>query len=140
MKTLRISILLVAIMSAMVSFGQAKKPEWKEQKDYHGVMAATFHPAEEGNYEPLKKKSGELAKKATAWGKSVYPVGYDKAAIAPVLKKLIAESKLLDKKVKAGATNAQLKTMITALHDRFHEITEKCNAGEHDEHAGHDHQ
>jgi hypothetical protein len=138
MKTLRISILLVAMVSAMVSFGQAKKPEWKEQKAYHEVMAATFHPAEEGNFAPLKAKSAELAKKATAWSKSVYPAGYDKAAIAPALKKLVAESKLLDKKVKAGASNEALNKLITALHDRFHEITEKCNAG--DEHEGHDHQ
>ena len=137
MKTLRISILLVTMVSAMVSFGQAKKPEWKEQKDYHTVMAATFHPAEEGNFAPLKAKSAELAKKATAWSKSVYPAGYDKAAIAPLLKKLVAESKLLDKKVKAGASNKDLNKLITALHDRFHEITEKCNAG--DEHEGHDH-
>ncbi|MES2773561.1 MAG: hypothetical protein V4722_05230 [Bacteroidota bacterium] len=136
MKTLRLSFLLVAMLGAIVSFGQ-KKAEWKEQKDYHGVMAATFHPAEEGNFAPLKEKSGDLAKKAAAWGKSVYPVGYDKKAIAPILKKLVAESKLLDAKVKAGAGNEELNKLITALHDRFHEIAEKCNAGDHEGHEGH---
>jgi len=138
MKTLRISFLMVALCGAMVSFGQAKA-EWKEQKAYHGVMAATFHPAEEGNFAPLKERSSDLAKKATAWGKSVYPAGYDKAAIAPILKKLVAESKAIDKKVKAGASNEELNKLITALHDRFHEIAEKCKAGEHDEHEGHNH-
>ena len=132
MKTLRISFLLAAMLGAFVSFGQEKKAEWKEQKDYHSIMSATFHPAEEGNYKPLKERSSELVKKATAWSKSVYPAGYDKKVIAPLLKKLITESKALDAKVKAGAKDEDLKKLITALHDRFHQIVEKCNDG--DEH------
>ena len=139
MKTLSLSLLLATTFGAIVSFAQPKKAEWKEQQAFHGVMAATFHPAEEGNFAPLKQKSGELVKKATAWSKGVYPAGYDKKAIAPILKKLVAESKMLDAKVKAGAKNDELNKLITALHDRFHQVAEKCNAGDHDEHAGHDH-
>ena len=137
MKTLRFSLLLLAMVGSLSIFAQEKKADWPAQKDFHTVMAATFHPAEEGNLTPLKAKSGELAKKATAWSKSVYPAGYDKAAIAPILKKLVMECKALDVKVKAGAGKEELTKMITALHDRFHEIVEKCNAGEHEGHEMH---
>lgn len=125
------SLILVSLLGTLLGYSQTK-PEWKEQKDFHGVMAATFHPTEEGHFAPLKAQSGDLVKKATAWKNSVYPTGYDKKAIAPILKKLVAETKALDVKVKAGANDAQLKKLIASLHDRFHEIVEKCNAG--DEH------
>ena len=40
---------MLAILPAL-SFGQAKKTTWPEMKSFHTVMAATFHPAEEGNF------------------------------------------------------------------------------------------
>lgn len=138
MKTLKVTLLAAMMFGALTGFAQTKKAEWKEQKDFHAVMGATFHPTEEGNYEPIKKRSGELAKAAVAWSKAAYPAGYDKKKIAPLLKKLVKEAQALDKLVKAKASDEKIGKSLTALHDRFHEITEKCNASGEEEHE-HEH-
>lgn len=128
-----ISFLTIALLIGTVNFAQHhSKIEWKELKDFHAVMGATFHPSEKGDYNPIKKRSGELADKATAWSKSDYPKGYDQAVIAPILEKLVLESKTLDTRVKEGASDAEIGKLLGALHDRFHEIVEKCSSSEHE--------
>jgi hypothetical protein len=41
--------------------------KWAELEAYHDVMSQTFHPAEEGKLEPIRKRAGELAEKARQW-------------------------------------------------------------------------
>ena len=38
--------------------------KWPALKNFHTVISQTFHPAEEGNRSPVKKRSGELLKKS----------------------------------------------------------------------------
>ena len=109
---------------------QAQKAKWKEMDDFHTVMAQTFHPAEEGKFDPIKKRSGEMIEKAVAWQNSTAPEGYDKKAVKKSLKSLVKGSKELDKLIKENAADTVLKEKLSALHDTFHEIMEKCE-GEH---------
>lgn len=108
------------------SFAQPKKVAWAERDAFHKVMAQTFHPVEEGNFEPIRSRSGEMVEKAVAWSKSAVPAELDKKKIAPVLKKLVKGSKTLHKAVKAKASDAELTKQLTALHDVFHEIVGLC--------------
>lgn len=116
------------VMFAMVTAVQAqeKKAQWKEMHDFHGVMGSTFHPAEDGNLQPIRTRSQEMVDKAEAWQKSDAPEGYNKKAVKGTLKKLVAGAKEIDKLVKANATDKELTDKLTALHDVFHEIMEKC--------------
>ena len=102
------------------------KEDWKEKDEFHKVMAQTFHPVEDGNYNPIRERSNEMYQKAVAWQKSTIPAGYNKKKISKVLKKLVKESKELDKKIKAGTTDAEIKADLTELHDIFHEIVGLC--------------
>jgi hypothetical protein len=137
--------LLIALSA---NFANAQnKATWKELKDFHTVMSQTFHPAEEGNLKPIRERSAEMVKAAEAWKKSTIPADYKNVKdIQETLSKLVDGSKNLDKQVNAKASDAELKTSITALHDVFHTIVGLCRPGQdehkgqgHDEHDGHKH-
>src|SRR5207248_1244544 len=53
----------------------AKPATWKEQADFHEVMAATFHPAEKGDLQPIKSRIAEMSRKAELWANSTPPKG-----------------------------------------------------------------
>lgn len=118
-------LIVIALFIANFSFSQAPA-EWKEKDEFHKVMAQTFHPVEDGNYNPIRERSNEMYQKAVAWQKSAVPEGYNKKKISKILKKLVKESKELDKKIKAGTTDAEIKEDLTELHDIFHEIVGLC--------------
>ena len=106
---------------------------WPELEDYHAVMAKTWmpwkknHPAEEGNFSPLLANATELATKATVLKSSVAPAKYQKPGVKESIEALEKESKAIAKLVKKKASQEDLKKAIFALHDRFHEVMEKCN-------------
>ena len=106
---------------------QAQQPVWKELDDYHTVMAQTFHPSEEGNLQPIKERSGELAAKAKTLQKSTIPAAYQKEGVKQSLDLLAKESKALDKMVRKKKPDAEITKSLAALHDRFHEVMEKCH-------------
>ena len=57
---------------------EIEKDNWMELKEFHKVMAQTFHPAEIDNLEPLKKRSAELMAKSSLLAASVSPKSLDK--------------------------------------------------------------
>lgn len=118
----------ILVLFSLISLSAlAQKATWAELDDYHTTMAMTFHPAEDGDLKPLLAQSGELAKKAKMLKKSAIPAEYQKEGVKTSVELLAKESVALDKMVKAQKTEAELKKAIFALHDRFHEVMEKCH-------------
>ena len=118
---------LVLLLSGIALSLSAQSAPWKELDEYHKVMAATFHPSEEGNLKPVRERSGELAAKAKVLYKSSIPTAYQKPGVKETLGLLAKESKALDKMVRRKKSDAEVTKAITALHDRFHEVMEKCH-------------
>jgi hypothetical protein len=123
-------VIVASVLTAKTSFAQ-EKAKWKEMEDFHAVMGATFHPAEEGKLEPIRTRSKEMLDKAVAWEKSTAPAGYDKKAVGSTLKNLVTGAKEIDRMVKAKANDQALKTKLSSLHDVFHQIMEKCEKPDH---------
>ena len=123
MKKYFFALLLLGL--AQLSFAQ-KATGWDELDAYHTVMAATFHPAEEGNLKPLMERAGELAEKAKTLKASAIPEKYQKEGVKTSIKLLAKESKAMVKYVKTKPSDADLTKSITALHDRFHQVMEEC--------------
>jgi hypothetical protein len=123
----KIILFAAAAMLSLASFAQ--QAEWKQMTDFHGVMSKTFHPAEEGNLKPTKANAAELVSKAKSWQSSTVPAGYDAKLAAPILKKLVESCSALEAGVKAKKSDKELTTLITAAHENFHEIKEKCVVG-----------
>lgn len=121
-------LFLGALFTFSLGFAMAQSQTWKALEDYHEVMAKTFHPSEEGNLAPIKARSGELAQKAQALKKSAIPAAYQKPGVKETLALLAKESKALDKLVhKKKTTDEAITKSLAALHDRFHEVMEKCS-------------
>ena len=108
-------------------YASAQQTEWAELEAFHKVMSQTFHPAEDGNMEPLMSRSGELAQKAMVLKKSDMPAEYQTKAVKTSLKNLAKQAALLDKMVKKGKPEADIKKALVTVHDRFHDVMGACS-------------
>ena len=124
-------ICLVLLTTAIITKAQTATEAWPELKAFHKAMSATFHPAEDGNLKPIKQKSGELALKASKLQNSFVPQEFNKPNINASVKKLAAESKVLNELVKSKAKDEIILKNLTALHDRYHEIVGLCKDEKH---------
>jgi hypothetical protein len=101
---------------------------WTSAKSaYHKVMAGTFHPAEEGDLEPLKKQHNVLAWQASNWLSYPIPKNLRTKEMKKNLKMLKFESNEISKLVMKGASDEQLTKAMFELHDIFHAIVGLCN-------------
>jgi hypothetical protein len=118
--------LVVSNLSAQTTF-----EKWPAIKTFHGVMSQTFHPAEEGDLNPIKTRSEEMVQKANALSKEAIPAEFKTPAILASIKKLQAGSKKLDLLIKAKGNDKEVLAAITSLHDVFHEIVGLCSEEKH---------
>jgi len=129
----KIFVLLLAVTAVLfvkpvTAQGKAK---WNEMEAFHEVMSKTFHPSEEGKLEPIRTRSQEMADKAKAWKSSSAPQGYNKKAVKKSLNALVKGANEINSLVKSRAADDILKKKLSALHDVFHEIMEKCEKEDH---------
>lgn len=101
--------------------------KWPALKNFHTVISQTFHPAEEGNLSPVKKRSGELLQKAVLLHQSDIPVGFSRPGIIPAVHKLYLESVALDKLVKRKVEDKLILAGLKQVHDCFHTIVGICS-------------
>jgi superoxide dismutase len=103
-----------------------EKDSWPALKDFHKVMSQTFHPAETGDFKPLRTRSNEFLAKALLLKNSIPPVSLNKPAIQAAMDKLVKESAEIQKAVLKNAKDETLKKLITQAHDTFHVIQGLC--------------
>lgn len=96
---------------------------WKELDDFHTVMDKTFHPAEEGNTEPIKKEIKSMVKIAQKLKKSTIPDLFKSDELTASVASLEEGTKALQKTLKnKKTTDEQIVKELTALHDVFHKV------------------
>lgn len=137
----KIALLLLAGFGFAAMANQAaaqNKQEWPELKEFHKVMAQTFHPSEEGNLEPIKTRIGEMVEKAKTLQSSKFPADYDNEKMKKAVDQLVADSEKLQADIKGGASDKKITKSLSGLHDVFHQIVGLCSATEDHEH-GHEH-
>jgi superoxide dismutase len=110
---------------------KGKFDEWQALKDFHRVMAQTFHPSEEGDLEPIKKRSAEMMEKAEVLAKSDIPAEFDRKEVKIATKKLASDSKKLHQLIQNKGTDEAISKTLSDLHDTFHTIIGLCTAEEH---------
>lgn len=124
---------------------QSKLQDWAELKEFHKVMAQTFHPSEEGNLEPIKTRIGEMVEKAKTLQASKFPADFNNEKVKKAVDKLVTDSEKLQKAIKGGASDKKITKSLSGLHDVFHQIVGLCSATEDHEHEhkegdGHSHE
>jgi hypothetical protein len=122
---IRLTVLaLVAFVTT--SFAQTKPAPWPEMKNFHHFMSTTFHPAEEGNFAPLKEKADSMLTAAKQWQAAAIPAGFKPKETKAALDKLVKQCTAIKEAVTTNAAEAELKKQITAAHDVFHTIVKEC--------------
>lgn len=103
-----------------------EKDTWQALKDFHLVMAQTFHPAEEGNLKPIRERSGEMLAKAKNLTTSAIPASFDKADVKKAIADLVEGAQKLDKTIRKKGKDAAITKQLTDLHEVFHTIQGLC--------------
>jgi hypothetical protein len=127
MKPLKTFLALTFIFVANSISAQSTFEKWPAIKEFHEIMSQTFHPAEEGNFAPIKARSEEMMSKAASLLKSEIPQEFKTETILASAGRLETKSAALHKLVTSGATNEVIMKSITDLHDTFHEIVGLCS-------------
>ena len=104
-----------------------EKDAWQALKDFHMVMGQTFHPMEEGNFGPIRERSGEMSAKAQILASSTVPASFRSPEITKAIADLVTGSAKLDKLIKKKAKDEKVKESLIKLHDTFHIIQGLCS-------------
>ncbi len=104
------------------SFAQS----WEPMKNFHNYMAATFHPAEEGNFTPLKTKVDSMYHAAKVWSAAPIPATFKVKETKEELQRLVMKISDIQTAVKNNTEDKELYNMISDAHDIFHKISGEC--------------
>ena len=126
----RLVVIMLAMLPAAGFAQKAKASTWPEMKAFHTLIAATFHPSEEGNFAPTREKADSLLMAAKAWQASTIPADYKPEETKATLEKLVQQCTLLSGAVKAKAADEKLKVIIADTHEIFHKIVGECKKAE----------
>ena len=124
-KIFQLAVIIIAFLPT-IGFTQTKFAPWPEMETFHSFMAATFHPADEGNLKPLREKADSLYYAAKNWQASTIPYNYKPTETAAALKKLVKQCASIKKYVGANMSDKDLTHLITEAHEIFHNITGEC--------------
>ena len=106
---------------------------WKEMDAFHRFMMETWHPASSGNdLRPIRAKAGAMADAARAWAAAAVPKACDTPQTRETVARVATESRALaDLVARPAATDAEIKSALKALHDRFEVVEHGCTPGGH---------
>jgi len=126
MKKITLLFVLFLAVSAFKANAQDKFATWPALGDFHGVMSATFHPAEKGKFDPIKQRSGEMVDKALALSKSTIPAAYDKPEVKTAVAELNKRATELNQLIMKNAKDEKINKSLILVHDTFHKIVGLC--------------
>ena len=126
------TILTFTILSSFIQKNTTQADVWEELNLFHQAIALTFHPAEEGDFEPIRNDSDELVEAAQNLLKSELPIYFEekgneslKEELQTIFKRLVEQSIDLHKLVETKeATNQLLLEKLNDLHTTYHRIEE----------------
>ncbi|RYD52047.1 MAG: hypothetical protein EOP52_07665 [Sphingobacteriales bacterium] len=103
-----------------------KMTSWPELKAFHEIMSQTFHPAEEGNFEPIRNRSGEMVTRVKTLIAQPFPEPYRTADMKVVVANLEQQVVKVDQMVKEKISDQELMAALNQAHDNFHKIVGLC--------------
>lgn len=129
MKYIKSLLAIVAFFAFSSVSAQAITDKWKQLHEYHELLSKTFHPAEDGNFGPIKNSSEELVVKAEALDIATMPQELKVAKLDETIAILKKQTKVVNDLVQRKAPNAEIMRAFENLHDVFHRIVEICEPG-----------
>jgi superoxide dismutase len=95
---------------------------WKALKEFHDDLSKTYHPAENGDLEPIKKMSSQLMLDAVNLKASNFPKSLNTPENKKNVDDLVKLSNELHKMVKKKMNDAVIKAKLFEIHETFHKI------------------
>jgi len=108
----------------ITAFGRSAMDRWPALKSFHEVIAATFHPSQEGKLQPVKTKIDELCSRAESLTTAPKPSEYNTPQVDAAIAKLNKNAKELKVLITKKAPDAQIKAKLATVHKCFHEIVD----------------
>ncbi|TBX68789.1 hypothetical protein EZL74_08335 [Flavobacterium silvisoli] len=99
---------------------------WPQIKAYHELMSKTYHPAEEGNLEPIRNNSELLLKRAEALSVETMPKEFRNPKTIETLLTLKKQTQVVNDLVRKKAADDEITKALALLHDTFHKIVGMC--------------
>jgi soluble cytochrome b562 len=130
MKTTRLIAGLALLIAPAMSGAQQMQHEemsgWKELDAFHKVMAASWHPAAQGDVKAARASATQLVDAALAWRKSKGPNTCDNAKTREGLTRMITELRWHADAVKRESSDDAVKVTLKTVHDTFESFAEDC--------------
>ena len=106
---------------------------WKELDAFHTLMAATWHPvSKSSDFTVIRAKAGALAEAAHVWATATVPTACDTKANRDAIAAVAKQSKDLAALVAAKGSDADVKTALHDVHERFEVVEHGCQpSGKH---------
>jgi hypothetical protein len=121
------SLFAIAVFFAMNTVSaQTLTDKWKQMHDYHELLSKTFHPAEEGNLNPIKVSSEDLVARAELLDVETMPQDLRTAKLDENISILKRQTKVVSELITNKAPNAEIMRAFQNLHDIFHTIVQMC--------------
>ncbi len=126
-KAFQLAVILLAFLPA-ISFAQASRTAtaWNEMNSFHTILNATFTPAQQNDFAPVKQKAASLFAAARAWQKTEVPAEFKMEETKAALKKLVIACAAVNKAVEAEQPADELKRRITVANDVYQSIEREC--------------
>jgi hypothetical protein len=101
---------------------------WKELDAFHAIMAAAWHPVtKSGDLAPARQKADSLSASAKLWAAAKAPAACDTKAIRDAIADVVKGSERVASLVTAKATDADLKSALHDVHERFEVVEQGCH-------------
>lgn len=105
---------------------------WEDLEVFHQAIALTFHPAEDGDFKPVRTDSKELVDAAKRLSETKLPAYFEKKEntalkeeVLKSIKTLLEQSSELHNLAKTEkTTNEVLLVALKELHSTYHQIEE----------------
>jgi hypothetical protein len=99
---------------------------WPQIKAYHELMTQTYHPAEEGNLEPIRNNAKLLMQKAEALSVETMPEEFRNPKTIETLLSLKKQTQTVNDLVQKEAADDEITKALSMLHETFHKIVGMC--------------
>ena len=104
---------------------------WKELDVFPELMAAAWHPAKSGDLNVIRAKADSLSASAKAWAASKVPAACDTKPIRDAIADVVAGSAKVAQIVANKAADADVRTALSDVHDRFEVVEHGCQPKHH---------
>lgn len=113
---------------------QEQSVGWSQLEAFHKVLSKTFHPAEKGDFKPVRERMPELKKAMSNLIGNPFPEQYQTDDMKILVAQLDDQIAILHKMVDAKAEDKEVMIPLGQAHEIFHKISGVCKGT--DSHKG----